>query len=247
MRRFALLTALVLGCSAPALLAATGDADKPGSEGKAKVDLGVEAAALSPVIANPFVAFASMKRAVFEGEELDTETGESVAIRVEVSVRDVPETVAGVKVTVVEVSDFEDGELVEKTEDYYAQHRSGAVYYLGEKVNDYDDGEIVGHGGQWLAGEDGARAGTFMPATPKIGDVFEQERAPGVAEDRTKIVATGTTVTVPAGTYKDCIETEDFDPIGKTSQRKCYCRGVGLVQEIFGEGRSLKLVEFEPR
>jgi hypothetical protein len=247
MSRFVLLRALVLGCTAPALLAATVDADKPGPEGKAQADLGVEVSELSPVIANPYVAFASMKRAVFEGEELDTETGEAVEIRVEVTVRDVHATVAGVEVTVVEVSDFEDGELVEKTEDYYAQHRSGSVYYIGEKVDDYDDGEIVSHGGQWRAGEDGARAGMFMPAAPKVGDVFETERAPGVAEDRSKVVAAGTTVTVPAGTYKDCIETEDFDPIGKTSQRKCYCRGVGLVQEIFGEGKSLQLVELEAR
>ncbi len=81
----------------------------------------------------------------------------------------------------------------------------------------------------------------FMPAAPTVGDVFEQERAPGVAEDQSKVVATGRTVKVPAGTYKDCIETEDHDPIGKTSQRKTYGRGVGLLSEK-APGRKLELI-----
>lgn len=208
-------------------------------------DLGVVAAELSPVVDNPYVAFAEVKRAVLAGEEL--EGGETVQVRVEYVVRATPATVAGLQVTVVDVSDFEDGELVEKTEDYYAQDRAGVVYYIGEKVADYEDGKIVGHGGQWLAGEQGAQAGVFMPAAPKVGDVFAQERAPGVAEDRSSVLAAGLTVTVPAGTFTDCIEVEDFDPIGKAKQRKFYCRGVGLVKEDFGGGRSLDLIELETR
>jgi hypothetical protein len=54
----------------------------------------------------------------------------------------------------------------------------------------------------------------FMPAAPQVGDVLEQERAPGIAEDRSTVIATGVAVTVPAGTFNSCIETEDFDPIG---------------------------------
>src|SRR5439155_13781734 len=49
-----------------------------------------------------------------------------------------------------------------------------------------DHGRISGHEGQWLVGEHGNRAGVFMPAAPRVGDVFEQERAPGVAEDRSR-------------------------------------------------------------
>ena len=80
-----------------------------------------------------------------------------------------------------------------------------------------------------------------------MGDVFEQERAPGVAQDRSKVLTGGLTVTVPAGTFKNCIETEDFDPIGKTTMRKVYCPGVGLVREVYGEGQSIELIELETR
>ncbi len=213
----------------------------------ARADLGIDAAGLSPVITNPYMALASVKRAVYEGLEPDSETHGATKVRIEAVVLDSAETVAGIKVTVVEVSDIDEGKLAEKTRDYYAQDRSGIVYYVGEQVDDYEDGKVVGHKGQWLAGVNGARAGLFMPAVPKVGDAFDQERAPGVAEDRTTVVATGVTVTVPAGTFKNCIETEDFDPIGKTRQRKVYCRGVGLVREVFGQGRSLDLIELKTR
>ena len=247
MARFVLRFTVALSVAAPVLLSCSSDSGSPGHGPRARADLGVDVAELSPVVDNPYVAFASVRRAVYEGEEPDAETHGATKVRVESTVRDTLETVAGAKVTVVEVSDFDDGELVEKTTDYYAQHRSGVVYYMGERVDDYEGGKIIGHGGQWLAGEHGNWAGVFMPAAPKVGDVFEQERAPGVAEDRSRVVATGRTVTVPAGTFRDCIVTEDFDPVGRTTQGKVYCRGVGLVREVFGKGRSLDLITLETR
>ncbi|HEX6311374.1 MAG TPA: hypothetical protein VF152_07075 [Acidimicrobiia bacterium] len=232
------------------VLAACGD-DGPGTAtttggGDAPADIGVDRADLSPVIDHPFVAFASTGGAVFEGEEVDPDTGGAVTLRVESQVRERPGTVAGVDVTVVDVSDFEDGELVEQTEDYYAQDTAGTVYYLGERVDDYEDGEIVGHHGGWLAGEDGNRAGEFMPAVLEVGTEFAQEQVPGVAEDRSTVVAVGVSVTVPAGTFADCIETEDYDPIDDVTEAKFYCRGVGLVREVFPAGGSLDLVELRP-
>lgn len=216
-----------------------------GDDSGSAPDLGVDAAELTPVVDNPYIAFASVRRAVYEGEEVDPETGEALALRVESTVREEPATVAGAEVVVVDVSDFEGGERVEQTEDYYAQHRSGVVYYLGERVDDYEGGVVVGHEGQWLAGDDGNLAGVFMPASPALGDEFEQERAPGVAEDRSTVVAVGLAVTVPAGTFENCIETEDFDPIGGVTEGKFYCAGVGLVREVFAAGGSLDLIEVE--
>lgn len=218
-----------------------------GARPPARTDLGVDPATLGPVVDHPYVAFSSVKRALYEGEEVDPDTDETIALRVESVVRDTTTTVAGVEVTIVDVLDYEDGELVEKTEDYYAQDAAGTVYYMGESVSEYEDGELVGHEGQWLPGVNGNLAGVFMPADPKVGDVFEQERAPGVAEDRSTLVRAGVTVTVPAGTLTDCIETEDVDPLGGATESKFYCRGVGLAREVFPEGGSLDLIEYETR
>jgi hypothetical protein len=234
-------TAASAADAADATAASTGDA------AKAAAGLGVDIDKLSPVVDNPWVALAGRKRAVYAGTEKDADTGEIVKVRMEAVVRDKPETVAGAKVTVVEVSDFDGDELVEKTRDYYAQDTSGVVYYMGEHVDDYEEGKVSGHGGQWVAGEKGAKAGVFMPAAPEVGDEFAQEQAPGIAQDRSRVLAKLGAVTVPAGKFEDCIEVEDYDPIGKTKQKKIYCRGVGLVREVFGEGYSIDLIELEKR
>lgn len=180
---------------------------------------------------------------VYGGEETDPDTGETVQLRVESTVLSQTDFVAGIEVTVVEVRDYEDGELVESTLDYYAQGKDGRVYYIGERVDEYEGGEVTGHGGQWLAGEGGSLPGIFMPAEPNVGDEFEQERAPGVAEDRSRVVATDQTVTTPAGTFTGCIKTEDFDPLGGVTEFKYYCPDVGLVREEFEEGR-LDLISY---
>lgn len=208
----------------------------------------VELGKLSHVVDNAYFPLATLERAVYAGRERDPDSGEMLEIRMECVVRAKPEKVAGILVTVVEVSEYEDDELVEKTLDYYAQDAGGNVYYIGEKVDDYEDGKVTGHGGQWLAGEKGARPGLFMPAAPKLGDVFEQERAPGVAEDRSTVVAVGSTIEVPAGKFENCIETEDFDPISKSKGHKVFAAGIGLVKEASAAGKStIELVERKVR
>jgi hypothetical protein len=128
--------------------------------------------------------------------------------------------------------------------DYYAQHQDGTVYYMGERVDDYEDGEVVGHSGQWLAGEDGARAGVFMPEDPQVGNAFAQERAPGVAEDESQVMKVDQNVTTTGGDFSGCIKTEDYDPIGKVREFKVYCPGVGLVREEFENGGFLDLISY---
>jgi len=239
--RLARRLAVVLGLAVAAAACGGGGDDSA----TRRSDVGFDTAGSSPTIDHPYVSFETVRRAVYEGSEVDEETGEAIPIRVESTPRRETTSVAAVDVTVVAVSDYEDGALVERTDDYYAQDRAGIVYYLGERVDDYEDGEVVGHHGQWLAGEDGHRAGVFMPTRLEVGTEFEQERAEGVAEDRSTVVARGVSVTVPAGTFADCIETEDYDPIDDVTERKFYCAGVGLVREVFPAGGSLDLVELD--
>jgi hypothetical protein len=197
---------------------------------------GVNPADFTAKIDHPLVAFSSNPLTVFEGTERDSETGKSVKSGFEQHLLDKTEVLAGVPVSVVEVKDYENGKLVEHTFDYYAQHRDGSVWYFGERIDEYEDGK-VSHEGQWIAGERDAKPGLFMPAEPKVGQEFQQERAPGVAEDRSTVLEVGLQVTTPAGAFTNCIKTKDFAPLQKTTEFKYYCSGVGLVREETEGGR----------
>ena len=204
----------------------------------------IELGELSPLVTNPFFPLASLRSTVLEGEEEDAETGETIAVRIEMTVLPETTTVAGVEVTVAEIKEYQDGELTEATRDYYAQDADGTVYYLGEHVDMYEEGTVTGHEGTWLAGDGANQPGVYMPAHPETGDVFEQERAPGVAEDRSTVLAVDQTVVTPAGEFSGCLHVEDFAPVEGGTGEKYYCPGVGIAREVF-DGGSLDLVEFE--
>ena len=80
----------------------------------------------------------------------------------------------------------------------------------------------------------GALPGIVMMANPAVGGAaYLQEYRPGVAEDMAKVVQTGATAQVPAGSYTKLVVTEDTDPLdpGKL-EHKYYAPGVGMVQSI---------------
>jgi hypothetical protein len=213
------------------------DDDEEETERGAAAKPTLDSAQFSATVDNPLFPLSTITTTLFEGTE------DRAEIRVESRVLQRTGQVSGVPVTVVDVKEYEDGELVEHTRDYYAQHADGGVRYMGEAVDDIEDGKVVGHEGQWLAGKGNAKPGVFLPADPEVGDAFEQERAPGVAEDRSEVVAVGLNVTTPAGRFDDCIKTKDFAPLDKNTEFKYYCAGVGLVREEFPEGR-LDLVRY---
>ncbi len=187
-------------------------------------------------INNPFFPLVVGSVIELEGEE-DGET-----ITVETTVLGETRTVAGVTTRVVEEAEFEDGEVVEISLNYYAQAADGSVCYFGEEVDIYEDGEVVSHDGSWLAGEDGNMPGIIMPGTPQVGMVIPQEFAPGVAEDQAEIVAIGETVVLPAGTFSNTVSTEDCNPLDPTHlDDKVYVSGIGLAKDAEAE-----LVEFTP-
>jgi hypothetical protein len=133
---------------------------------------------------------------------------------------------------VVEERETEDGELKEISRNFFAQcSPSRDVYYFGEEVDIYEDGEIVSHDGAWIAGRNGAMPGIIMPDSGfLLGTRYFQERAPGVALDRAEHVGAGLEIHVPAGTFRGCIETRETSPLEPGSEStKVYCPGVGMV------------------
>lgn len=124
-----------------------------------------------------------------------------------------------------------DEQLIEASLNYFAQTQDGTVCYFGENVDIYEDGQIVSHEGAWRAdgrrGLPGSAPGIFMPAAPQPGMTFQQEVAPGVAEDQATILRTGT-ATLPDGTVVNTITVRDFNPLDGSRGTKVYGQGVGL-------------------
>jgi hypothetical protein len=236
-----ILVETTLGVLAVALVAAA-------CGGSSKQTASTPAPKLNPAdfharVDNPFFSLIPGARRVYEGEEADAENGERVRVRVESTVLAQTDTIAGVEVTVVQVKDFEGDELVEDTRDYYAQDADGSVYYFGERLDEYQDGKIVGHSGQWLASDGENQPGIFMPYDPKVGAEFTQEGAPGVAQDRGRVAAVDQTVETPAGSFSGCVKIEEFDPLEDFTVVNYFCPDAGLVHEE-PPGGSIDLVSF---
>lgn len=132
---------------------------------------------------------------------------------------------------ILEERETENGELKEVSRNFLSTCGSARdVYYFGEEVDDYEDGEIVGHGGAWLAGRHGALPGILMPDSAFIiGSRYFQEVAPGVALDRAEHLGANLEVRVPAGSFKSCIKVRETSPLDSGESIKFYCAGVGLV------------------
>jgi hypothetical protein len=137
--------------------------------------------------------------------------------------------------TCVEVHDlvFTDGELTEDTLDWYAQDKDGNVCYFGEDSDELGNGRVTSSAGPWHAGVNGARPGILVEAHPKVGDFHRQEFLLNTAEDVARVLDLKQTVTVPAGTFHHCLETEEISGLEPGGlEHKFYAPGIGNVQTI---------------
>jgi hypothetical protein len=137
---------------------------------------------------------------------------------------------------------FEDGQLVEISDNYFAQASNGTVYYFGEVVDNYEDGVVVNNDGSWLVGgptlpsdppttANAANPTVFMPANPEVGDVFKPEDLPPVVDETAEVVRVGVKVKVPADSYEDTIAIEETSSLEPGTTTKWYAPGVGVVRE----------------
>jgi hypothetical protein len=162
------------------------------------------------------------------------------------SVTSKTKTIQGVKTRVITDRLYEDGKLHESTEDWYVPDREGTVWYFGEATMTIgSNGKPNGTSGSWEAGVDGAEAGIFMPAKPKVGQAFRQEFYKGEAEDKFKILSLRAPVKVPYVSTRRAMLTTEFTRLEPGAiSHKYYVRGVGQVleQDVRGGNERLALV-----
>jgi hypothetical protein len=178
----------------------------------------------SLIIDNEFFPLVVDTQLVLEGVE-DGET-----IRVEITVLDETEDVAGVTTRVVEEAEWIDGELAEISRNFFVQAPDGTVCYFGEDVDIYEGGVVVSNEGEWRAGENGNLPGIFMPNIPDIEMIYSNEFAPGVAEDLAEVIALGEEIDVPAGIFDDTVTVEECNPLEDAERDiKVFVRGIGIA------------------
>ncbi len=163
--------------------------------------------------------------------------------------------IEGITAVVVEDRVFENGDLIEDTDDWYAQARDGNVWYLGEEVKNFEsfDGdkprkpELVSNSGSFKEGRNGDRAGIIFQASPRSGQAYLEEFSLGNAEDVTIILST----TYAFGRDReldrfvprvladrfcaggDCVVTKNFSLLEPgVFGRKYYARGIGIFFEV---------------
>ncbi len=137
------------------------------------------------------------------------------------------------------------GELIEDTRDYLAQDAEGNLWYFGEDVDNYVDGKLADHHGSWIAGVDGAKPGIWMKQNPVVGETYRQEHYLGEAEDMADVLSLTETVTVPYGTFTNCLKTKDYTPLDPSAiEYKYYCPEISIfvLEDIPAEGERVELI-----
>ena len=148
--------------------------------------------------------------------------------------------IQGVRCTAVSDRLYLRGRLFERTTDWYAQDQSGAVWYFGEQTAELGaHGRVTSREGSWQSGVDGAKAGIYMPAHPRVGQSARQELYVGHADDHFRVVSLDASVSVPYISSRHALLTKEWTPLEPGAlDHKLYVRGIGTVKEETVKGGS---------
>ena len=183
-------------------------------------------------VTNPFMPLVVGTKYTYQ---VQTDEGNEV---VEITVTPDSIRILGIKCTVVtDILKNDKDDIIENTIDWYAQDKNGNVWYFGEDTKEYENGKVVSTAGTWKAGVNGAQAGIVMYGKPVLGIPYRQEYLFNEAEDMGKVISTSETVTVPFGTFTNCIMTEEWTPLEPdVVEHKYYASGIGNIKTIMIKG-----------
>jgi len=184
-------------------------------------------------ITNSYLPYASLQKDVLLG----TEGGKAERVSRTRTGATKTFTFNGQQVVTIVVVDsaFLNDTLVEVAKDYFAQSDAGDVYYFGEDVDNYVNGQFANHDGSWLFGVNTNTVGLFLPAGPSVGQKFRSEDVPGITTESDEVIAVSESITVPAGSYTNCVKVKEILSDGAI-EYKLYAPGVGIVKEISEDG-----------
>lgn len=212
------------------------DCTNPTNPGNSTYDVDIDPVNFLPgdsIAGNAYFPLVVNRIMIFEGSE------EGEAIRVEERVTDSLKVIQGITCRVVSAREYENGSLIEDTYDWYAQDRDGNVWYFGEDTHEIENGVPVSSAGSWESGVDGALGGILMLAHPIAGMWYRQEFYEGEAEDVAQVLGIGESLTVPYGTFANCLRTLEYSPLEPgVEENKIYAPGVGILRAVGTRGGS---------
>ena len=151
------------------------------------------------------------------------------------------------------VTDEKTGNVIEQTDDWFAQDLAGNVWYCGELSREFEtfrgdrppEPELTSIDGSFKADRNGDRPGIIMLASPQVGDAYREEFSLTNAEDIAEVISTTGTATSPvASCDKTCLVTRNTGPLEPgVIEKKYYAPGIGLIVDN-DDGTVSKLVEF---
>lgn len=193
-------------------------------------EFGIHERNLSPTGRNQYFVLEPGFQVVLEGKAgLFGTSYEKLVITVLGETREVD----GITTRVVEEREWRNDQLKEVSRNFFAIcEDTKDVFYFGEEVDMYKNGQVANHKGAWLAGENGAKAGLIMPGEPKKGMKYYQEVAKGVAMDRAEVISLDESIDTPAGQLTKCLKTKEGSALNFFEREyKTYAPGIGLIQD----------------
>jgi len=138
---------------------------------------------------------------------------------------------------IVQEEAFDDGVLDQRAENWFCIDKStNHIYSFGEVRWETDKLGRDVLAGTWRAGEDDgngiAEPGLLMPEPFVVGDRYVSDGHEATAHGYTENMEKGLSITVPAGTFEDCVRTREnslTNPSDITD--KWWCPGVGIVKD----------------
>jgi hypothetical protein len=142
-----------------------------------------------------------------------------------ITITDVQKVVNGVRTVLLLDQDIDAGQVAEQAVDYLAQDKHGNVWYLGSYTETYEGGQFVNATDAWLAGVNGATAGVFMMAKPKVGmPGYVQARIPGKEILTAEVAKVGERKCVPFRCFADALAILEAG-----TEFKIYAPGIGHI------------------
>lgn len=200
------------------------------------------------VAANPYLSLVpGTTTLITAGEEGEETVVEYVTADIRV--------VDGVPCRIVKAVEFEvvdegmgiEYELLEDTDDWYAQNLAGDIWYCGEKARNYEDGELVDLEGSFEAGVDGAKAGIIMLANPQVGDAYREEWFLDEAEDVGEVISIAASPAEENPNYPcndACLQTNETNALEPDAiEDKFFLNGTGFVLAVDLESGEREIVE----